>query len=99
MKEMNNAIRRNEGQLNKNQHKIKKLDGVYKSSVMKDLKQETSTLWGYFNSHYADLSVSYPNSTDSPTQPEKVPPKQPTKKPVDTNDEEAKQKAAQGRNC
>ena len=68
MKDMNHHIKKNEGQVNKNQHKIKKLDGVYKHSVMRDLKQETYTLWGYFNAKYADSTAAYPNQSAEDSQ-------------------------------
>lgn len=68
MKDMNHVIKKNEGQVNKNQHKIKKLDGYYKHSVMRDLKQETHTLWGYFNAKYASSRASYPSQSVEDSQ-------------------------------
>ena len=68
MKDMNHHIKKNEGQVNKNQHKIKKLDGVYKHSVMRDLKQETHTLWGYFNAKYAGSTAAYSSQSVEDSQ-------------------------------
>ena len=45
MKEMNSTIRRNEGFMNKNSHRLKKLDGVYKKNYIVGLKYETQTQW------------------------------------------------------
>ena len=43
------AIRRNEGVINRNVHKIKKLDGEYKRNYLSGMKHESQGLWQYFN--------------------------------------------------
>lgn len=55
MKDMNSTIRRNEGTINRNQHKIRKLDGVYKKSYMNELKQDSNTLWSIFDGKTSKL--------------------------------------------
>ena len=61
MKEMNNTIKRNEGLVNKNQHRIKKIDGEYRHCVMNDLKKESRDIWNYFNSNYGNSRGVYPS--------------------------------------
>ena len=49
MKDLNGNIRRNEGVINRNVHKIKKLDGEYKRNYLSGMKHESQGLWQYFN--------------------------------------------------
>ena len=45
MKDLNHNISKNDAQIYKNAHKIKKLDSDYKKNYISDLKQETQTMW------------------------------------------------------
>lgn len=53
MKDLNGSIRKNEGSINKNAHKMKKLDGEYKKNFLNDMKHESQGLWKYFNQTYS----------------------------------------------
>ena len=49
MKDLNGNIKKNEGKINYNAHKIKKLDGEYKKNYLAGMKQESNGIWNYFN--------------------------------------------------
>ena len=55
MKDLNGNIRRNEGVINRNNHKIKKLDGEYKKNYLTGMKHESQGLWNYFNQTFSGV--------------------------------------------
>ena len=48
-KDLNNNILKNEDKISRNSHRIRKLDQAYKKNYIHDLKQESGSMWSYFD--------------------------------------------------
>ena len=86
MKDLNGQIRRNEGAMSKNTHRLKKLDGVYKKNYIVGLKFETQVKWKRLEETSAH---SYPEVAEKRSEDPEVKNK---KKPVEV-DQKAKREA------